>query len=103
MGAVKKAWKKLAVRFPTDGRKGNEDLAKADYVEYEQFAPTAEGLGDEPPQGYFCASCVYYKAIEGGQFGGICKELNSADVERFGCCNKWQIIPKMDESQHKSE
>ena len=103
MGAIKRSWKKFAVRFSTDGRKGNEELAKADYVEYEQFAPTAESVGGEPPQGYFCASCEYFKVVEGARFGGICKELNNAQVESFGCCNRWSIIPKMDESQHKSE
>jgi hypothetical protein len=103
MGSTKKAWKKLAVRFNTESRNGNETLAKADYVEYEQFAPTVDSFGNDPVQGYFCASCEYFKAVQGGRFGGKCKKLQNADVEPFGCCNEWEIIENMDETQHKNE
>lgn len=103
MGSIKKAWKKLAVRFTTEGRKGNEDLAKADYVEYEQFAPTVDSFGNDPVQGYFCASCEYAKFAENGQFAGKCKKLNGADIQPWGCCNFWDIIEDMDDSHHKNE
>ena len=82
--------------FSNKDREGANLLAKAGYVEFEQFKNMviAQLKKTGKVYGYFCANCEYLRGNRGMSNYKLCARLEDAEVKDYGCCNLWEYTAK---------